>query len=309
MNPAPSVILFTTLSGAGYGMVVVAGLMWTWLAAIPQRFAISTMVLAMALIVTGLMSSALHLGRPERAWRALSQWRTSWLSREGILAIAGFVPIAGFAAASAFPGLGIGAASAWGLAGAAASLATLFTTAMIYRSLKPIAQWHHPWVVPGYLVLGPMTGALMIQALAQIHGGGSTPLSLTTLALMAAGGAVKMRYWNAIDTLKPRTVASAIGQTSGTARSVEWPHTEENYLLKEMGFTVARRHATRLRKLAALFGWIAPFIMTIAGLAIGGPTASVLYACGTVFGMIGVMAERWLFFAEARHTVTLYYGR
>ena len=93
MHPAYSVIFFTTASGAGYGLLA-------WLAASAMfggiahnaAFGVVGMGLALALILGGLLSSTLHLGRPERAWRAFSQWRTSWLSREGVLALATFVP-------------------------------------------------------------------------------------------------------------------------------------------------------------------------------------------------------------------------
>ena len=100
MHPAYSVILFTTASGAGYGLLL-------WLAAaaalnlMPRdpMLGLFGLGFAIALVTIGLLSSTLHLGRPARAWRALSQWRSSWLSREGVAAIVTYVPIAalGFA--------------------------------------------------------------------------------------------------------------------------------------------------------------------------------------------------------------------
>ena len=89
MNPAYSVILFTTASGAGYGLLALTAMAGASHGrASTVGFAITLLVVALALITTGLLSSTLHLGRPERAWRAFSQWRTSWLSREGVLAVA-----------------------------------------------------------------------------------------------------------------------------------------------------------------------------------------------------------------------------
>jgi len=88
MDPAYSVILFTSSSGAGYGLIA-----WLALARLSGMWhldpvaAVITCLVALALITTGLLSSTFHLGHPERAWRAMSQWRTSWLSREGVLAI------------------------------------------------------------------------------------------------------------------------------------------------------------------------------------------------------------------------------
>src|ERR1700754_1983072 len=90
MHPAPSIIIFTTLSGLGYGLAATLGLGLLDPAAISTRLAY---LLALALISGGLLSSTLHLGNPQRAWRALSQWRSSWLSREGVLAVATFLPL------------------------------------------------------------------------------------------------------------------------------------------------------------------------------------------------------------------------
>src|SRR5688500_12203486 len=93
MHPAYSVILFTTASGAGFGLLIglAAGVV---LGLVPQSasFGVVGLGLALVLITAGLLASMLHLGRPERAWRAMSQWRTSWLSREGLAAIATYVP-------------------------------------------------------------------------------------------------------------------------------------------------------------------------------------------------------------------------
>lgn len=309
MNPAPSVILFTTLSGAGYGMAAVAGLLWPALGPTPPALALTTMGLALTAIVIGLSASVFHLGRPERAWRALSQWRTSWLSREGIAALAGFPLIAAFAVAWAFPIMAAGATLILGIAAAAASFLTLFTTAMIYRSLKPIAAWHHPLVTPIYMVLGPMTGALAIHAIATANGVTSPTLTAGALALLVAGGTLKTLYWRSIDADRGLTTADAIGLPGATARSIEWPHTEANYLLKEMSFVIARRHAARLRRVAGGLGWIVPGALIILGLTLSGVALVTSTIAAALSSIAGVIVERWLFFAEARHTVSLYYGR
>lgn len=92
MRPAYSVILFTTSSGAGYGALAVLGMMLA-LGLVPSQPGATMAALAtgLALATLGLVASTFHLGRPERAWRAFSQWRTSWLSREGVAAIAVYV--------------------------------------------------------------------------------------------------------------------------------------------------------------------------------------------------------------------------
>src|SRR3954454_18781981 len=136
MHPALSVILFTTASGAGYGLLALCGVLAPF-GVLPEGpwFAVVTVGLAFALITAGLLSSTLHLGHPERAWRAMSQWRSSWLSREGVLSIATYVP-AGFFAIL-WVGLGF-VSSIFGVLTLICALATLSATAMIYASLKPI---------------------------------------------------------------------------------------------------------------------------------------------------------------------------
>src|ERR671933_331612 len=136
MHPALSIILFTTASGAGYGLLALCGVL------AELGLAIAASGLALALIVPALLASMLHLGRPERAWRAFSQWRSSWLSREGVASVLTFAPALAFAAAwyvQASPIL----TGLLGLLASAASLATVACTAMIYASLKPIRQWNN----------------------------------------------------------------------------------------------------------------------------------------------------------------------
>src|SRR6266702_1302037 len=76
---------FTTSSGVGYGLLAWIGLLAP-IGALPltRQFGAVSLLLALGCITAGLLSSTLHLGHPERAWRAISQWRSSWLSREGV---------------------------------------------------------------------------------------------------------------------------------------------------------------------------------------------------------------------------------
>ena len=165
MNPAFSVIFFTTLSGAGFGL-------WAWLGlriafgADPVGFQtlgwLLLLVFAGIAAAAGLLASFWHLGKPLRAWRAFSQWRTSWLSREGVLAVACFVPALALLLllrGSAPHGLDL-APRLTAAALATLSIATVACTAMIYASLKPIPAWRHRLVVPGYLLFALLTGGL-----------------------------------------------------------------------------------------------------------------------------------------------------
>src|SRR5512134_3152293 len=133
MHPAFSVIFFTTASGAGYGLLAMLGT----LAAAGQlptdrAFRIMSLAMALALITAGLLSSMLHLGRPERAWRAFSQWRSSWLSREGIASVIAYLPAGIFGLVSIVDPHATATIAVAGLVMAACALATLVTTGMIY---------------------------------------------------------------------------------------------------------------------------------------------------------------------------------
>lgn len=314
MHPAKSVIFFTTASGAGYGMMIWLGVLAALGEVYPDTsLGIVTLGLAFALIVGGLVSSTLHLGRPERAWRALSQWKSSWLSREGLAAIIAFVPLGIFAFAWVMMGTNSGVAAMAGLAGAAMSLLTLYCTAMIYASLRPIPAWYNGWTVAGYLVLGPMSGAVLLTAIFYLFGQ-SKPAALTallSLVLLATGLLVKLAYWNLIRNEAPvSTAGTATGLGHlGKVEMTGSPHDNDNYLLREMGFRIARKHAEKLRTIAVALGLVLPFLCLLATIYLtGGLVPLLLSALATLSCAIGLAAERWLFFAEARHAVTLYYG-
>ena len=89
---------------------------------------------------------------------------------------------------------------------------------------------------------------------------------------------------------------------------LEAPHTEENYLLKEMGFRIARKHRRRLRRIARLGGFTVPAVGSLLALVLGGVAGEIVAGLGLASAALGLLAERWLFFAEAKHTVILYYG-
>jgi DMSO reductase anchor subunit len=313
MHPAFSVIFFTTASGAGYGMLIVFSAC-VLAGALPQNFtlAVTGMVLALGLVTAGLLSSTFHLGHPERAWRAFSQWRTSWLSREGIAAVVAYIPALAFGVAWAVPKLELPISLFAGLTFVCA-FTTLFTTAMIYRSLKPILAWHNKWVVPSYLVLGPMSGAVIVLALTSAFGAVPKYLAALTGMLLASGLTVKWLYWSFIDdTPSPITPASATGLVGTGAnvsvRSVEWPHTEANYVMKEMGFAIARKHGQKLRLIAIWLGFLLPGIMIETAILVPVVFQPFFVIPATALMAVGLIVERWLFFAQAKHAVTLYYG-
>src|SRR5260370_13184713 len=164
MHPALSIIFFTTASGAGFALLLLVGL-GVPLALLPANsgFGFTALALAFVLAAGGLVSSVFHLGRPERAWRAFSQWRSSWLSREGVMAVATFVPAAIFAIGWIFFGATSGIIGLCGILAAALPAGTIYCTGMVQASLEAIHQWASRWVVPSYLALGIMAGFLFLD--------------------------------------------------------------------------------------------------------------------------------------------------
>jgi len=308
MHPAYSVILFTTASGAGYGLLALLGLTGaSHGAASSFVFGATSMLLALGLITAGLLSSTFHLGHPERAWRAFSQWRTSWLSREGVAAVITYVPACLFGLAWVFGGNDT-LIAILGYLTAIMAMVTVFTTAMIYASLPTIRQWRHWAVVPGYIVLAIATGAVLLYALATLFGRSGIPaLGVITMAGLLLAIIVKLAYWAGLSRMKPKyTMGDATG-LGGTVRQWEVPHTSENFVQREMGFKVARKHALKLRGIC--IGLLAlALVMVWAGFSFGGAAAPVLAVAAAVLAGIAVVMERWLFFAEAKHVVTLFYG-
>lgn len=318
MHPALSVIFFTTLSGAGYGLLAWLGISIALLnlrglvLPVLTGVQLAALVLGLALSTVGLFCSMAHLGKPFRSWRAFSQWRTSWLSREGVASIA-----------TVLPALAVGALLLWGEPGptgtpllavsgallALCALATVVCTAMIYASLKPIPAWRHPLVVPVYLLFALLTGLALLFALMLAMLGNQGPgAMLLTLAIVAALlVALKWLYWYETDRAGlPADRGAAIGLPGREATVFERPHTEANYITREMAFEIARRHALWLRIGASALIAGAPLLAFLAlGLGLAGPAAALCLAA--VLMLAGAFLERWLFFAQARHVVTLYY--
>jgi DMSO reductase anchor subunit len=154
-----------------------------------------------------------------------------------------------------------------------------------------------------------MTGAVLLDAILALVDQPDRAIAYVALTAIAAGWLCKRATWRHNDGLEaPTTVNSATGLAGGTVRSVEWPHTEQNYVLKEMGYRVARKHAAKLRLLAQLFAFGIPLVATAVAAAAGGGPAKIASVIAALSQAPGILVERWLFFAEAKHTVRLYYG-
>ncbi|HEX3520719.1 MAG TPA: DmsC/YnfH family molybdoenzyme membrane anchor subunit [Stellaceae bacterium] len=311
MHPALSIVFFTTASGAGFSLLFLLGVGGPLdLLPLSRGFGFAALALAAFLAAAGLASSAFHLGRPERAWRAFSQWRSSWLSREGVFSILTFLPAAVYGIGWVSFGIRSGLVGLCGILAGALAAVTIYCTGMIYASLRPIHQWHNPWVVSNYFALGLMSALLILDFLVRLWEPGAPGVAVATAILVIVAWLLKERYWRSIDTTSASsTVASAtLLGSRGKVRMLEPPHTEENYLLKEMGFAIARKHRARLRGIVRLAGFALPGFLTLLALLVGGLVGMVAAGLAVAVAGLGLVAERWLFFAEAKHTVMLYYG-
>jgi sulfite dehydrogenase (quinone) subunit SoeC len=289
MHPAPSVIIFTTLSGLGFGLLVFLGLGFP---PVTGWVAFVFFLIAYALSVGGLLASTFHLGHPERALKAFRQWRTSWLSREAIAAVAALLVMGLYALFAVFFGTRI---AALGWIGAALSLATVITTAMIYTQIKAVPRWHQA-LTPLHLTTASLAGGALLA--------GQITLAQIFLFL---GGIIQIAHWLRGDgrfAQAGQSIASATGLSeAGRIRAFEAPHTGTNYLLREMVHVVGRKHAQRLRIIALGLGFVLPLtLILIPGASHG------LGGLAVLSHILGMLASRWLFFAQAEHVVGLYYG-
>ncbi len=307
MHPALSVIAFTTFSGAGYGLAFVLAL------GHGNPGALSTKIgwfVALAMIAGGLLSSTLHLGNPQRAWRALSQWRSSWLSREGVMAILTFIPLTLLAAMSIF-------ADSFNLAlgyiGAIMCMITVYCTAMIYASLRTIPQWHTNWTPACYLAFSVTSGTFIYLAFFGREAGSDSNNVWVYLALVFLVVAWLIKYFWAKNALAAgygaSTMESATGLGNiGKVRLLERPHAMGNYLTNEMAFRVARKHLNKMGWIEVALGVALPIVLLLLSLLVGSGLAGFLQVLATISLMAGLFVERWLFFAVAKHAVGLYYG-
>ena len=325
MKPSLSILFFTVSSGAGLGLLALLALGDLLDHALPSDALMQGIALALTLVAAGLASSVLHLAKPANAWRAFSRFRTSWLSRESVFA-ACLAPVAFAYGALVWTDEDGALRALAALVVALLAWAVLVSTAMIYASLKPIRQWYSAWTPVNYLLLGHWSGAVLLLALGRVHSAQVRSLGWLAGGLGIAALIAKIGHWRAISSgaRDAPTLERAIGvpeypnkyaneytnrgvrppgMTVARARLFDVGHSHGTFLTDEFGFVLARRNAVALR-LAAL---IAGFVVPAAWIVSGATNAPVAWLAAIVC-LAGLLAERWLFFAEAQHTVRLYHG-
>ena len=309
MQPAFSVIFLTTLAGAAQGLFLAlygtemlgSGVLDPQMR---QQFLVTGSGVALVLTGLGLVASFFHLGHPERAWRSAAMWRTSWLSRE-VIALPIFM--AGL--------LGYGSAHLMGLGGTAwigaftvvACLSLFICTAMIYASVRFLQEWASALTLVNYFLLGCASGLTLATALAALTGASAlvTPYALTAGALtllawltrsasLVRNARIKHKssLQSAIGIKHPRIVQKSQGFMGGSFNTREFFHGRSASLLRSVKWSFL----------------VLVFPLPLLLLTAGAPGASALtLGAAFVLQYLGLLAERWFFFAQANHPQNLYY--
>ena len=308
MNPAFSVIVFTTVAGAAQGLVVALALVVLGQLPLQQPRVVPTLLgFSIVLLLVGLAASFLHLGRPERAWRSAVMWRTSWLSREVIV-----LPALIGTLALWWLGLRNGNAGVWMhtlLPLAVLALATLlwWCTAMIYACLRFIQEWAHPLTLVNFTLVGLSSGLLLAAAAAAVHTEPALARVAGPAALVATllAGALRLAALRRNAALRPvSTLQSATGIQAPQLRQVSMGMSAGAFNTREFFHRATQAGLRRIRFAALGLGFLLPALLAAWGLA----QHSVWpWVAALLVHLPGLMADRWLFFAQARHLVTLYY--
>ncbi|MCB0081818.1 MAG: dimethyl sulfoxide reductase anchor subunit, partial [Caldilineaceae bacterium] len=242
-------------------------------------------------------------------WRAFSQWRTSWLSREGVAAILTLGTFGLYSIGVLFFGIYL----SWlGWIAAALAAFTVFTTSMIYTQLKTVPRWATGWTPLAFLSFALAGSLLLLATLLALFG---APHARVTgqwaMAAMLLAWLVKWQWWRHAATATLKNAGSDTGAATGLGhigevKPFEPPNTSPNYLMREMIFSVGRTRARAIGRIAVGSGAILPLLLLALGVYFG--FAGPLLLLALLAHIVGLLAERWLFFAEAEHAVGAYYG-
>jgi sulfite dehydrogenase (quinone) subunit SoeC len=305
MRPAWSVVLLTTLIGAGQGLFAAAFASELLGAAVPRGFFVAAAAVALVLTTAGLVASFFHLGRPERAWRTAAMWRTSWLSREVIALPAFMAAVAGWGLAHHVrPDHTL----ALGTLALAACLALFVCTAMIYACMRFLQEWASPLTLLNFVLMGLASGTTLAAALAAAFApSAAARYAAAALVLAVAAFAARSAALARNAGLRSRsTVQTATGLEHRVVRQVSQGFTAGAFNTKE--FFHGRSAATlrHVRLVFPLLAFVAPGVIAAVALA-SGWHGLLAVAFAVQYG--GLLLERWYFFAEARHPQNLYYQR
>jgi DMSO reductase anchor subunit len=319
MKPAFSVIFLTTLLGAGQGLFLAlfTHQSYALFGLLPMQsdaFYGYGSALALLFLGGGLIASFFHLGRPERAWRSAAKWRTSWLSREvivlpafmGVVFLFGVSHLAGFRPVMVTlpSGLPIDLSAVIGVVGTLLAFALFVCTGMIYACLRFLREWHSPLTIINYILMGGSSGFI----LAAFYAASAAPdqadffagwaIIITVLAFAGRWASLvrnarlkpKSTMQTAIGVKHPYIVQRSMGAMGGSFNTREYFHGKSAAFLRA------------IKPAFLLLGFVIPLALLALGLF-----SPALLGVAFILQYLGLLAERWFFFAQANHPQNLYY--
>lgn len=306
MHPAFSILFFTTLAGAAQGLLVALALAQIAGVAADGNFVLRAVGLGVALLLAGLAASFLHLGHKMRAWRAVLMWRTSWMSRE-VIVMPAYIVLAALWWLALYTGSDSALARAQPWAVVAGALVLWYCTAMIYACLRFIQEWAHWSTVANFILIGLASGSALACALAASAGQSALLAALapwTTLATLLAA----LSRWHSlrrntalrpVSTLQSATgiqarklVQKSMGMSAGAFNTREFFHGASQLALRNV----------RWAFVLGLF--VLPLALQVCALT---SAATWPWAWAALLQAPSLIAERWVFFAQAKHPQNLYY--
>ena len=315
MHPSFSLILFTSMAGMAQGAIVSLAVLNSGSDQLPSELLnVYLFPLILALLIGGLLASTFHLGHPERAWRAIMMWRTSWLSRE-VLVLPAFIALTAlayyFSWQASVPNW------LWLLLSIAA-LALWVCTAMIYQCIRFIQEWAHPATMVNFIALGMSSGWFLLMAVltlwsilqpnqAVVTSSNIAGVAGFTGFLILLSLSFKLWIWKRNRGLKPKSnLQSATGIKTGFVRQISMGMMGGSFNTREFFHQQSSFFVANVRKIAFFGTYLLPVLLLT--IVVSNGTLSVLVIAFVVH-CVGLMAERWLFFAEANHPQNLYYQR
>ena len=294
MKPATSLIIFTVLSGYGFGL-----LFWLNLNLHSSEIFSNAVIFPIAFIISavGLIASTFHLGNPQRALLAFTQWRSSWLSREAVLAVITLFITFIHVIFIVFYRIELN----WlGYFGSGFCLITIFSTAMIYTQMKTVPRWNMKVTPMLFLIYGIAGSSVVLN---------ETAFSGVLFLIL---GLIQIITWKTgdyqYDKVSHIGTATGLSDNKSKVRMLEPPHTGSNYLLKEMVHIVAQKHIHKLRWISLTLLSLVPAILCFSFTIATIHNLKILIAI-SLTNLVGTFVSRWLFFSEAEHVVGLYYDR
>ena len=309
MRPQFSIIFFTTLAGMAQGLLFFIALLNIEAPILSAPFlAMLALPVSFMLLILSLVASFFHLGHPERAWRAAMMWRTSWLSREVIA-----LPVVMLLTAMTFLFVVSGLVPSWlWIALLISILALWICTAKIYQCIRFIQEWSHPSTLSNFILLGLTSGGLLLEFLLILWNEPSAPLSMSMISganfiLLFLALNLKLWIWRRNQKLKPiSNLASATGIKGSNIRQTSMGFMGGSFNTREFFHHQTDRVISNIRKIILLMTYVGP--MVLLAFSMNSPHIAQI-AIALLMHYIGLLAERWMFFAEANHPQNLYYQR